>query len=411
MDKEVISDKFFGGCKSRELKTIEYITPKGNNVKALICRKHNKYLGSMYIYEVNNEKVEQFVPSMPKIHYLDKYHTPHFELGTSYLCKEKLDGTCVILYALKDHNGEVLEIVPKSRNMGVLDKQFMKKFELIDTLYIEEYLWKHPKRVLLFELYGMGNLHSIKHMSTYLNLGFIGYYDDNGMLKYDEVLLPFYNNIPFLFSISYGSSKYSVANVGLGMAFAPYVKLSTEKYDTIEECINWIQTQLEDLNNKYFDVNHRLAIEGVVLNYKDHLNNHHYLKIKPFSIEKEHRSEGGIPRQFIMKEMMKYFDEYGSVVKEEYEKSSDHYLEYMKRQLSEEFDELSIKKSEKKMITYLEKRLYPKPKNEKIVEICNQLLREYPNKELVEYMRLFGQQYPNMKKHSGNVYTYFEEVL
>lgn len=412
MNKEVISDKFFGGCKSKELHNIEYITPNQNSVKALICRKPNRYLGSMYIYEVNNENVEQFVPSMPKIHYLDKYHTPYFELGTSYLCKEKLDGTCVILYALKDHNGEVLEIVPKSRNMGVLDKQFMEKYHQIDTFFFEEYLKDHPTQVLLFELYGMGNIHSIKYMDTYLKLGFIGYYDDDCTLNYSHALFNYIKQTPkILFSISYDGLNYSVVNVGLMTKFFKYVDLESKLCCSIEDSVTWIQTQLESLNNKYYEINNRLAIEGVILDYKDEYGHEHYLKIKPFSIEKEHRSEGGIPRQFLMKELMKYLDEYGSIAKEEYEKSEKHYLNYMKRQLSEEFDELSIDKSKKKMIDYLEKKLYPKPKNEKIIEICNQLLREYPNKELVEYMRLFGQQYPDMKKYSGNVYAYFEEVL
>lgn len=420
MSRKYLADKYFGGCKAKELQVIKYTTPKGNNVEAFICRKPNKYLGSLLIYKVNDDDgMEQFIPSMPKIHYLDNYHKPYFVNGEykTYFCKEKLDGTCVILYVLKDKDGEVLEIVPKSRGMGVLDKQFMKKYERIDTLYIEEYLRKHHNQVLMFELYGMGNIHSIEHMNTYLDLGFIGYYDDNGDLKYNNMW--FYNTkINALFLINSdgvvdddGNLTYTLENDGLSEKYQAYVNLQYKKFDSVEECIKDIQSQLEELNKKYYEVNHRLAIEGVVLNYKNEDGECKYLKIKPYSIEMEHRSEGGIPRQYLMKELMKYLDEYGSIAKEEYEKSNNHYLDYMKRQLLEEFDELSIDKSEKKMVGYLEKRLYPKPKNDEIVEICNKLISEYPDYELVDYMRLFGQQYPQMKKHSSAVYSYLEEVL
>lgn len=419
MDKEHLAWKYFGGCKPKELQVIKYTTPKENNVEAFICRKPNKYLGSLLIYKVNDDDVEQFVPSMPKIHYLDNYHKPYFDKNkyTTYFCKEKLDGTCVILYNLKDKDGEVLEIVPKSRGMGVLDKQFMEKYERIDTQYIERYMLDHPNQVLLFELYGMGNTHTIEHMNTYLDLGFIGNYDGNCDLQWSNHLLHPTNRINSLFLIqgsSIGDNEgmvYVLENDGLADTFIPYVTVESKKFNTIEECINDIQDQLEELNSKYYEVNHRLAIEGVVLNYKTEEGECKFLKIKPHSIEREHRSEGGIPRRYIMKELMKYLDEYGSVAKEEYEKSNKHYLDYMKRQLLEEFDELSIDKSEGKMLDYLEKRLYPKPKNERIVEICDKLMSEYPNRELVDYMRLFGQQYPQYKKDSGKVYAYLEEVL
>ena len=154
-----------------------------------------------------------------------------------------------------------------------------------------------------------------------------------------------------------------------------------------------------------------MAIEGVVLNYKNEYGDCRFLKIKPYSIEREHRSEGGIPRQYIMKELMKYIDEYGSIAKEEYEKSNEHYLSYMKRQLLEEFDELSIDKSEKKMLTYLEKRLYPQTDKE-LENICDKLLEDYPDKKIVDYMRIFSQEYPGLKKKKSRfIYSILEEKL
>lgn len=167
-DKEMYSERHFGGMKSKELKEIEFPTPKGHNVKALICRKPNRYLGSLLILEVDGEPVEQFIQGMPKIHYLDNYHMLHTK---DYMdVYEKLDGTNICLYGLKDKDGKLLEIIPKSRNMPVLDKEFLKMYLQVDRKEYEDYIRKHNDSIIYLELYGMGNLHSIKHFSTHLDL-------------------------------------------------------------------------------------------------------------------------------------------------------------------------------------------------------------------------------------------------
>lgn len=409
VDIQSVCDEWFGGCKPKYLKSISYTTPRGNTVEALICRKPNKFLGSLFIFSVNGESVEQFVPSMPKIHYFDDYHQPSFSNGVHYDCMEKLDGTCVILYPLLDKNGDVLEIVPKSRNMGVLDDGFLKKYRMIDTLKYEEYLMKNPSLVLLFELYGMGNLHSIEHMDTYLDLAFLGCFYNGELYQY---MYYFANDgCRKLFDVSFDNGEYSLSNRGLWLNFYPYVELGLRWFSDFGDCVKEIQAQLEKLNESYFKVNNRLAIEGVVLNYRDSDGFSHYLKIKPSSIELEHRSEGGVPRQFIMKELMKYLDEYGSVAKEEYEKSPDHYLSYMYRMLGEEFNSLSIDKSRGKMINYLEKKLYPPIYDDEIVNICENLIKENQGLSITDYMRLFGQQNPFLKRKSRLAYNVFSEKL
>ena len=138
--KQEYSDKYFNGMKPKELSEITYTTPQDHKVKALISRKPNRYLGSLLILQVDNEPVEQFIQGMPKIHYLDNYHM--LKTGdeyTFYDVYEKLDGTNICLYGLKDHNGDLIEVVPKSRNMGVLDKEFHKLYLQTDHHLFEEY--------------------------------------------------------------------------------------------------------------------------------------------------------------------------------------------------------------------------------------------------------------------------------
>ena len=63
-----------------------------------------------------------------------------------------------------------------------------------------------------------------------------------------------------------------------------------------------------------------------------------YIKVKSAEIEEQCRTENGVPRKFILKEVYKYFDEYGSKVKEIYLEDETHYYEYVMRNLAEEFD-------------------------------------------------------------------------
>ena len=58
-------------CKEKYLRRFSDETPEGNCIKGWICHKPNRYLGSLLIDEVNGEKHEQYVQSMPKIEYFN----------------------------------------------------------------------------------------------------------------------------------------------------------------------------------------------------------------------------------------------------------------------------------------------------------------------------------------------------
>ena len=413
--KQEYSDKYFNGMKPKELSEITYTTPQDHKVKALISRKPNRYLGSLLILQVDNEPVEQFIQGMPKIHYLDNYHM--IKTGdeyTFYDVYEKLDGTNICLYGLKDHNGELIEVVAKSRNMGVLDKEFHKLYLQTDHHLFEEYIQQNPNHNLYFELYGMGNLHSIKHMETYLDLKLLGAFDGENFIE-DQYLNKISNRRPTpLFRIYNIQDKdnegytFYINSIGLCTKYRGYTHRTGLKCKNMEECVDYIKDTLEELNTTYQKHNNRLAIEGAVINgisLDDHFT---YIKVKPDTIEMAHKSENGIPRQYIMKEIMKYLDEHKSDALETWNSNPNEVMDYLNRNLAESFEEPYIIKSQNKIKRLFDDKVNPAPTPEEIIKIGDELLEEYPNKSITDLMRIFGQNYPSMKKQGGKLYKYLE---
>ena len=78
-----------------------------NNIEGYIVKKPNFYLGSLLITCVDGKDCEQFVQSFPKIHYQNSENT----IGDMNFipCLEKLDGSNIILYGLKDADGKTLK--------------------------------------------------------------------------------------------------------------------------------------------------------------------------------------------------------------------------------------------------------------------------------------------------------------
>lgn len=404
--KETYSEKYFGGMKPKELKETDFTTPAGHTCKALISRKPNRYLGSLLILEVDGEPVEQFIQGMPKIHYLDNYHMITTD---DYMdVYEKLDGTNICLYGLRDHTGKHIETVPKSRNMPVLDEQFRKLYEQADTKAYEDYINEHKDSILYFELYGMGNLHSIKHINTYLDLRVLGAYDGKRFMPDKDVSLSFNKRPNRLFRLYKTTNGYYVNSSGLNSVYRGYTSAKGFTGVNVEECIGYMKDTLEDLNKEYEKHNGRFAIEGVVINGQDTEGNFLYIKVKPDTIEMAHKSENGIPRQYIMKEVMKYLDEHRSTALETWESNPDDVMEYLNRNLAESFEQPFIDKSQDKIRRLFDEKVNPMPTPEEIMEIGDSLMREYPEKSITDLMRIFGQTYPDKKKSGGKLYKYLE---
>lgn len=411
-DLKGISEEYFNGVKIKHLKLIEYTTPKGNNVKAIINKASTSTMGSLYIYEVNNEETNQFVRSMPKQHYWDNNHKIDATKGIDVY--KKLDGSCIIIYALKNHNGEIIEIVPKSRNMPTLDANLQTMYDDCDTLAIEEYIKKHDV-TLFFELHGIRNKHLITEMETYCRLTLIGEisYDNEITGELNEhypryIGLGKYTQYP-LFNI-YSSSLDNTIMLDIDEFYHEYYgyhNLEREEYGFTEtyDVLVFIKKIMDEVNEAYEKVNSRIALEGVVLTGVNFDGKGTYIKLKPTLVENNARSENGIPKTAIRKECYKFIDEYGSDVKEIYLNNPQMIWDYINHMLQEEYDDLWISKSQRKIKDTFCDVMSSKEVPESVQNICHKLVNDYPDEDVTGLIRIFAQEYPFMKKDARIVYS------
>lgn len=286
-------EQYFKGIKPTELQQIEYTTPKEHKVKAMICRKQNNHLGSLLIFEVDKEPVEQFIQGMPNTYHFDSQHMISTETDYDFIgAYEKLDGTNICLYGLKDRNGELIEIVPKTRNRGAIDKKTLKLFEQCDTKTFTDHIRANPEHIIYLELYGMGNPREIKHIDTWLDVKLIGMYDGERFVKDNDLYLAYSRRPHTLFnihSISQSDTEYSyyVNNAGMVSQYGAYISKEGKSCHNMSECIDYIRKSLDELNESYEKENHRLAVKGVVLNGINDKGELTYIKVSPTPQEKE----------------------------------------------------------------------------------------------------------------------------
>ena len=350
--KEKFCEKYFeNNVKPRHLSRFKTKTPKGNIIEGYISRKPNKHLGSLVITHITEKSgksydCEQFVQSFPKIHYWDRrHHLKEDEESIIYHCQEKLDGTCLIVYALKNELGEIIEIIPKTRGKAVADKHVLEMFSLVDKKAIEEFFMdiSHTNDTLMFELYGILNRHEIAHMDTYIDIRLIGAYIDETFLNYIQIKcnsdLDNFKTPDTVFTIEkypYENS-FSIKWCSINQRLKNYEVSTKDTFPTLFDAIDGVKLLLQKLNEKYVKFNGRRVIEGVVINGIHSNGSQMYLKIKPKDIEIGAKTLDFVPRRFILKEIQKYFDEYGTQVREIYEIDETHYIKYVNHQLKEEF--------------------------------------------------------------------------
>ena len=96
MKLKEISQKYFEGrVLEKNISKFLETTPRGNVIEGYFSKEPNKYLGSFIITRINNKPTNQFIQSMPKIHFYNNEEDICSRV-ISY-CYEKLDGTCLIL--------------------------------------------------------------------------------------------------------------------------------------------------------------------------------------------------------------------------------------------------------------------------------------------------------------------------
>ena len=425
--KDMYCEKYFDNkIKPKHLRQFKSKTPEGNIIEGYISRKPNKYLGSLIITHVtlkNGESfnTEQFVQSFPKIHYWDdKHKLKEDSQQITYFCQEKLDGTCLILYSLNDEYGNSIEIIPKTRSQAVADEHILEMYKLIDKKAINEFFKEedHSNDSLMFELYGILNNHEIRHMDTYIDIALIGAYIYGEFLNFSS-LCSFYQLDNFqkpkvIFTIEKFSNNnsFSVVWCGDNSRLKNYKIECVDKFPTLYDAIQEVKVLLKEINQKYIEYNDRRVIEGVVINGEDHNDEQMYLKIKPSDIELEAKRMDFVPRRFILKEVRKYFDEYGSNVKELYERDETHYINYVKYQLKEEFDYEQIEDPRTRrgiknvFMQVWDSKLPPVS----IQNICDNLIKENPDDSISELMKKFAKNYPSKKKQSRYVFNILSSI-
>ena len=427
MVKDKFCEKYFENTvKPKHLREFEAKTPDGHIIKGYLSRKSNKYLGSLVITNITEKDgetypTEQFIQAFPKIHYWDDRHKLK-EDGESivYICQEKLDGSCLIIYPLKDKNGNLLEIIPKSRSQAVADKRILEMYNIIDKKAIYEF-FKNPNHLndsIMFELFGILNRHDIAHMETYIDIRLIGAYINGEFLNYDSISLcddlDKFERPQTIFTIlKYpGESTFSVNWCGDNSTLRNYPVICEDKFPTLYDAINQVKVMLKDINNQYYENNARRAIEGVVINGEHFKHGQMYLKIKPEDIELEISQMQSVPRRFIVKEVQKYFDEYGSNVRLLYEKDETHYIKYVNHQLKEEFtyeqieDPRTRKRIKSVFMDVWDSTIPPIS----LQNICEELIRDNPGSSVSDLMKIFANKYPSKKRKSRFVYNILSTI-
>ena len=426
--KEQFCEKYFKGkVKPKHLQEFEAETPQGNIISGYLCRKQNRYLGSLVITRIMQKDgksydTEQFVQSFPKIHYWDDRHRLK-EDGESviYHCQEKLDGTCLILYFLNDDMGDSIEIVPKTRGQPVADGHILEMYKLVDKKAIEDFFSDgfHNDDTLMFELYGILNRHEIAHMDTYIDIRLIGACIDGEFLNY--ISLKCYHDLDNfrMPDTIYTIEKYPYENTfmvrwcGANRKLANYEVSSDGTFPTLYDAVSEVKALLKEINDRYYKQNNRRVIEGAVINGEHFKGGQMYLKIKPADIEAEARRSDTVARRFILKEVHKYFDEYGLQVREIYENDDTHYMKYVKFQLKEEFsyeqinDPRTVRRIKNVFMDVWDSKVPPKS----LQNICEELVRENPEASLHELMKTFAKTYPSKKRQSRHVFNILSKIV
>ena len=426
--KEKFCEKYFeNNVKPKHLREFCQKTPDGNVIKGYVCRKANKHLGSLVITHITEKSgkdydTEQFVQSFPKIHYWDDRHRLKDENESIvYYCQEKLDGTCLIVYALNDKFGNLLEIVPKTRGQAVADDHILDMYKLVDKKAIEEFFEGnfHSNDTLMFELYGILNKHEIAHMDTYIDIRLIGAFIDGEFMDY--ISLKCNSNLDGFQTPDtiYTIEKYPFEN-SFSIRWSPnnqklqnYMIACEDTFPTLYDAVSEVKELLKQINDKYVQNNGRRVIEGVVINGEHFKNGQMYLKIKPRDIEAEAMQPDSVPRRFVLKEVRKYFDEYGSRVMEIYRDDETHYMNYVKEHLREEFsyeqieDPRTIRRIRNIFMDVWDSKIPP----QSLQNICDELIRNNPDASLTDLMKIFADAYPSKKRHSRHVYGILSSLI
>jgi hypothetical protein len=164
------------GVSKRRWQPFDVVSPGGIPFSGYLCRDESEKLGMLAVTAVANEERLEFIYAMPKIHY--PYHKeqdgsvrlviPIQKNISDARFTLKLDGTAIIFYPLTDAQGNVLEVIPRTRLQPVLqpsrwgDWNALLHDVLPDRAPVEEAI-RTQKVTLVFELWGYRNPHLVQY--------------------------------------------------------------------------------------------------------------------------------------------------------------------------------------------------------------------------------------------------------
>jgi len=151
-------------------------SPGGIPFAGYVCRQESEKLGMLAVSSVDGKERLEFIYAMPKIHYpyqQDRHGQIQLVIPVPPNAVDarftiKLDGTAIIWYLLTDAEGNVLEVIPRTRLQPTLtpsrwgDWNQLLNESLPDRSGVERAV-RDQRVVLAFELWGYRNPHLVKY--------------------------------------------------------------------------------------------------------------------------------------------------------------------------------------------------------------------------------------------------------
>lgn len=352
-------------------------TLEGNLIEGYMCLRHNMFYGSLIILNVNDEDCKQVIHGMPKLHYYTGHNPLICTPSDSIMIHEKLDGSNLLLYPLKDVNGEVLEVVPKSRNTPIAHKSLIKLWEKIPQKNaIEKYI-KETSDILIFELFGYENPHEIKY-NVPLDIGLLrGYNKCNKPLDNKQI-----------------AEIKEELNIDRPYSYGASTNICTDFKEWYFDCVDIINY------HKYFD------IEGVVLSGTSPEYTFRQLKIKKKEYYEKHKYQGGVPTPIIRKEVYKLFDN-NYIDCEDLKEHLEEYINEVSVNLKEEIDEKYVEQAStrKNIKNTIIREVGKRSVNKDFKTLLEELYEDNKDLELSDLMKKFADEYPFLKNKSRKAYN------
>jgi hypothetical protein len=160
----------------RHWQPFDAVSPGGIAFSGYLCRQESDKLGMLVLTRLDGQERLEFIPAMPKIHYpyiQDREGRLQVSISVPINVVDarftvKLDGTAIIFYPLTATDGQVLEVVARTRLLPVLapsrwgDWLGLLAEVLPDRTPVERAV-REQHVVLAFELWGYRNPHLIRY--------------------------------------------------------------------------------------------------------------------------------------------------------------------------------------------------------------------------------------------------------